>query len=57
MAYVSNSEPEAVSILKETLALMWDEFCNEYQWISVNDLDGRYSKYITIAISSEITLH
>jgi len=57
MAYVSNSEPEAVLILKETLALMWDEFCNEYQWISVNDLDGRYSKYITIATSSEITLH
>jgi len=57
MAYVSNSEPEAVSILKETLALIWEEFRNEYQWISVNDLDGRYSKYITIVTSSEVTLH
>ena len=57
MVYVSNSEPEATSILKETLALIWQEFCNEYQWISVNDLDGRYSKYITIVTSSEVTLH
>lgn len=57
MAYVSNSEPEATSILKETLTLIWQEFCNEYQWISVNDLDGRYSKYITIVTSSEVTLH
>jgi len=57
MAYISNSEPEAASILKETLAVIWQEFRNEYQWISVNDLDGRYSKYITIATSSEVTLH
>jgi hypothetical protein len=57
MAYASNSEPEAASILKETLALIWQEFCEEYQWISVNDLDGRYSKYITIATSNEVTLH
>jgi len=57
MAYASNSEPEAASMLKETLALIWQEFQNEYQWISVNDLDGRYSKYITIVTSSEVTLH
>jgi len=57
MAYVSNSEPEATTILKETLALIWQEFRNEYQWISVNDLDRRYSKYITIATSSEVALH
>ena len=34
--------------LKEALALIWDDFDAEYKWVSVNDLDSRFSKHIWI---------
>lgn len=48
ISYVSDAEPQAASILKESLSLIWNEFREEYEWISTDDLDPRYSKYILI---------
>lgn len=55
MAYASNSEPEAKSILKETLSLIWQEFRKEYEWVSIDDLDARFSRFVTIEANTEST--
>jgi hypothetical protein len=44
----SGSDPEAASILKDTLSVIWQEFSEEYEWVSVDDLDGKFSRFITI---------
>ncbi|MBW2003632.1 MAG: hypothetical protein JRI72_03315 [Deltaproteobacteria bacterium] len=46
--YASNFDPEATSILRDTLSLIWQEFVKEYEWVSIDDLDVRYSKFVTI---------
>ena len=48
MAYISNSDPEATSILEEALALVWQEFQEEHKRISLKDLDGRFTKFVSI---------
>lgn len=48
MAFASHSDREAASVLEETLMLIWQEFQEEYQWVSLDDLDSRYSKFIGI---------
>ncbi len=48
MALDSSLEAEDAEILKETLSLMWEEFGEEYQWVSAGDLDGRFTKFIQI---------
>ena len=53
MAFSSSSDTEASLILEETLGLIWNQFREEYQWISTKDLDARYSEYILIAQSPE----
>ncbi len=44
----SESDPEVAAILKEALVLIWQEFKQEYEWVSAQDLDERYVKFITI---------
>ncbi len=51
MSYASGSDPEAASILKETLLLIWHEFRDEYEWVPTRDLNRRYSRFISIAPS------
>jgi hypothetical protein len=46
MAYAADSDPEAASILENTLSLIWQEFREEYERVSLSDLDGRYSKFV-----------
>lgn len=46
MAYAADSDPEAASILEDTLSLIWQEFREEYERVSLRDLDERYSKFI-----------
>jgi hypothetical protein len=48
MTYVSNADPEAASILRDALSFIWQEFREEYEWVSLDELDARYSKFITI---------
>lgn len=52
MSYASGSDKEAASILKETLSLIWKEFCEEYKWVSTRDLSGKYSRFFSITPSS-----
>ena len=51
MAYASDTDAEAASILKETLSLIWKDFMEEYQFVNIDDLDGRYLRHISIASS------
>jgi len=46
MAYAADSDPEAASILEDTLSLIWQEFREEYERVSLSDLDERYSKFL-----------
>jgi hypothetical protein len=55
MSYVSHFEGEAGAVLEETLSLIWREFHEEYEWVSLSDLSGRYSKFISITASPTAT--
>ncbi len=48
MAFASGFETEDAATLKDTLSLIWQEFCQEYDWVEVDALDPRFSKYILI---------
>ncbi len=48
VAYASGADQEAVSILKNALSLIWEDFRKEYERIKLDNLDERYSRFITI---------
>ncbi len=52
MVSASGFEPEDAATLKDTLSLIWQEFCQEYDWVDVDALDPRFSKYILISPAS-----
>ena len=54
MSYALNADPEAASILRDTLSLIWHAFREEYEWVILDELDARYSKFISILPSSEV---
>ncbi|MCP4681851.1 MAG: hypothetical protein GY864_05940 [Desulfobacterales bacterium] len=47
-AHTPDFGPEDMEILKHTLALVWQEFREEYEWLSIDDLNSRYSRFISI---------
>jgi len=49
MAYASEADSESASILRGTLSRIWQEFQEEYEEVSLRDLDGRYSSFIMIS--------
>jgi len=48
MVSASGFEPEDAETLKDTLSLIWQKFCQEYDWMEVDALDPRFSKYVLI---------
>ncbi len=46
--FAADADHDAVSILENTLSRVWNEFCEEYEYLPVDDLDSRYSKFLTI---------
>jgi len=48
MSHASRPDKEAAPVLKEILSLVWQEFCEEYERVSTQDLSGRYSKFFSI---------
>jgi hypothetical protein len=48
MSYTGDADPEAASILKDTLTLIWQDFSKEYEWVWPHDLDSRFSTFVTI---------
>ena len=57
MVSASGFEPEDAASLKDTLSLIWQEFCKEYDWVDVDALDPRFSKYILISPTSSFASH
>jgi len=49
MAVASGWDSEAAAILKETLPVIWEGFCREYERMPANALDRRFSTYIIIS--------
>jgi hypothetical protein len=43
--------------LRETLALQWEEFVDEYAQVSAESLDERFSRFILIESPRGDTLH
>jgi hypothetical protein len=39
MAHIPSADPEAASILKEALSLVWQEFRQEYRWMALKELN------------------
>jgi len=48
MSCTGDADPEAASILKDTLNLIWQDFSKEYEWVWPHDLDSRFSTFVTI---------
>ncbi len=48
MEVAAEPDPEAAAVLREALILVWQEFQEEYGWVSPEDLDERYAKFISI---------
>lgn len=48
MIHTSNANFEAASILENTLSRIWEEFREEYEHVSIDDIEGRYLKCLTI---------
>jgi len=48
MSSASGFDPVSASTLEETLSLIWQAFCREYERVPVDALDGRFSPYIII---------
>jgi hypothetical protein len=50
MSYAAppRTDPQAATSLKEALDFIWEEFLNEYKLVSLEDIDPRYSRFITI---------
>lgn len=48
MSHSGDADPEAASILKDTLTLIWQDFSKEYEWVWPHDLDSRFSMFVTI---------
>ncbi|MBN1831153.1 MAG: hypothetical protein JW896_03495 [Deltaproteobacteria bacterium] len=48
MSYTGDADPEAASVLKDTLTLIWQDFTKEYEWVWSHDLDSRFSTFVTI---------
>jgi len=48
MAAAPERDGPSAAILKDTLALVWQGFCQEYERVPLNALDARFSPYIAI---------
>lgn len=53
VAFAGDPDGETLTILKEALALVLQEFLEEYRLVSPGDMDARYSKFITISGEDE----
>ncbi|MBW2129578.1 MAG: hypothetical protein JRH13_09465 [Deltaproteobacteria bacterium] len=53
MAYATDSPPDVRLLLREALAWVWKEFQEEYAWVSLGDLDGRFLRHIKVVPESE----
>lgn len=55
MAYAADLEPGVVGTLKDTLTLIWREFCEDYEWVSLEDLDEKFQRFLWIVHSPGAT--
>lgn len=46
--YASDVDPEAQGILADTLSIIWHEFVEEHCMVVLDEIDGKYSRFITI---------
>jgi len=49
MRHADGVDPGTGKVLRESLGAVWEEFREEYAWVSLEDLDGRYAAFVTIS--------
>ena len=50
LSYEPGLGPDDILLLKDTLALLWQEFTDEYALVEESDLDPRFTKFLMIEI-------
>jgi hypothetical protein len=48
MGYAADLETAPVAILKDALSLLWREFSKEYEWVSTENLDAKFQRFLGI---------
>jgi hypothetical protein len=48
MSHASDFDPRMITCLTEVLTKLWEEFHREYEWVSLDQLDWRYSRFLSI---------
>ena len=48
MAYAGDLESKSFKTLEDTLTLIWREFCEDYEWVSLEDLDEKFQRSLWI---------
>ncbi len=49
VTYVSDPDARENALLRDTLALLWQEFVEEYRWVSTENMEMRYMKFLLAA--------
>jgi hypothetical protein len=57
MSLSPDCEPEEKVRFRETLALQWKQFEEEYEQVREEELDARFSRFIWIESSGDETIH
>ncbi len=57
MSGSSESEPGEERQIRETLALLWEQFVDEYAWVREEELDERFLRFILLESPIDETLH
>lgn len=53
MGHASDLDPDLTDVLEDTLSQVWQQFSEEYAWVTVSDLDERFAKFFLIHPASE----
>jgi hypothetical protein len=48
LVYISHLEAGSVAVLKDVLSLIWREFSEEYEWVSLKNLDEKFQRFLWI---------
>jgi len=46
--HASDLEPDLTDVLEDTLSQVWQQFSEEYAWVTASDLDERFTKFFLI---------
>jgi hypothetical protein len=48
LVYANHLEAGSVVVLKDVLSLIWRELSKEYEWVSTENLDAKFQRFLWI---------